>query len=34
MEKLVTLEDALKRIEELEKENAAPSGGVGILQKS
>ena len=33
MEKLVTLEDALKRIEELEKENAA-SGGVGILQKS
>ena len=33
MKKSVTLEESLKRIEELEKENAA-SGGIGVLQKS
>ena len=33
MEKTVTLEEALKRIEELEKENAELRG-IGVLQKS
>ena len=31
MEKIVTLEEALKRITELEKENATLRGRIGIL---
>lgn len=34
MEKSVTLEEALKRIAELEKRECRTSGGIGVLQKS